>query len=165
MKGISIYLCLITMLLPLGAGTTILGQETTTGGVSNSFVGIWVMNPEKSFTGFMKSSIYKIEAQDNRFKLTFDWVNAEGKSTHWVSSPKFDGMLYPIIGFPDRTYSIRRINANSFELARKRFQGEPIRHEVVVLSEDGKTLNVTARLKGLKGEEITRIFVYDRKED
>ncbi len=165
MKRISIYLCLISALLLLGAGEATPQQKVTTGDVSNPFVGTWVLNLAKSSNPLpLKSDIVKIEAQDNGLKFTHDWVTTGEISVHWEMSPKYDGKYYPIIGSSDMTALLRRINSNSYERLRKQY-GNETHSRTVVISEDGMTSTHTLKGKTSEGQEYTYIFVYDKQED
>lgn len=168
MKGIPIYLCLISVLLLLGAGEAP-GQEKTTGGVSDPFVGTWVLNLDKSSKNLpIKSDIVTREVQDNSLKIVQDRLRTDGRKLHWENSPKYDGKDYPQIGpYADRTVSCRRINTNSFECVGKLFGGVEIWRSVSVYSEDGMTNTVTVNGRNLEGGGgfYSWVLVYDKQED
>ena len=164
MKRIPICLCLLLALLLLGAGETTPGQEATTDDVSNPFVGTWVRNLDKfSNPRSLKSDVIKIEAQDNGIKFTRDRVTAEGNSIYYEMSPRFDGKDYPIIGSRDEVTSLRRINANSFELLVKRY-GEEVHSDVVAISKDGMTLTMRVKLKNTGEQKVSFTLLYDKQE-
>ena len=123
------------------------------------------MNLDKSSDNIPeKSWIVKVEAQDNGLKFAQDIVGSGGNNVHVESSLKFDGKDYPLIGSPDGTQSLRRINTNSYEVLTKYYGEEPAR-VVVVISADGNTSTATGKQKDSEGQEVTSIYVYDKQED
>ena len=70
----------------------------------NPFVGTWKLNLAKSKYASgpaPKGETWKIEAQDNGQKDTFDGIDANGKPYHVQASPKYDGKDYPVAGDPN----------------------------------------------------------------
>jgi len=132
----------------------------------NPFVGIWKLNVAKSKfnspSAAPKSSTVKIEAQENGLKFTFDVVDAEGKASHSEEAPLFDGKDYPVKGDPATdTVSLKRVDANTFEVVTKK-GGKEVERVRVAISKDGETSIVTSKAKDAKGQEVTAISIYEK---
>jgi hypothetical protein len=132
----------------------------------NPFVGTWKLNVAKSKFNSpsvaLRSNTVKIEAQENGLKFTFDVVDAEGKVSHSEEAPLFDGKDYPVKGDPATdTVSLKRIDANTFEVVTKK-GGKEVERVRVAISKDGKTSTATTKAKDAKGKEVTSISIYEK---
>jgi hypothetical protein len=167
MKRILFYLCLVSVLLLLGACETTQEPETTAEEAPNPFVGTWVLNVSKSEfnppDSAPQSGTVTVEAQENGLKFTFDDVDAEGNASHSEEAPKFDGEEYPVTGNDSvDTVKLRRIDDHSFEGVDMK-DGNEVSRTLVIISDDGKTSTATSTTKDENGEEVTSIYVYDKQ--
>ena len=131
------------------------------------FDGTWKLNVAKSKfnppSSALKSDMVKIVTQDNGLKFTFERVDAEGTASHIEESPKFDGKDYPAKGDATTdTVSLKRIDANTFEHVSKK-GGKEVQRVRVVVSQNGKTSTVTAKMKDAKGQETTSVLMYEKQ--
>jgi hypothetical protein len=157
MKRILFYLCLVSILLLLGACETTQEPATTTEEASNPSE----VNPPDSSP---QSGIVKIEAQENGLKFTFDDVDAEGNASHSEEAPKFDGEEYPVTGGDGSvdTVKIRKIDDHSFESVGMK-DGNEVNRVLVIISDDGKTSTATITTKDENEQEVTSTYVYDKQ--
>lgn len=170
MKKILTYLCLVSILLLVGACGTTPEQEVTevtTEQAPNPFVGTWVLNVAKSEfnppDSALKSATVVIGAQENGLTFTFDSVDAEGNEAHSEAAPKFDENTYPVTGNESEdSVKMKRLDANSFESVSYK-DGEEVSDVQVVISDDGQTSTATIKTKAEDGQEVTSVLVYDKQ--
>jgi hypothetical protein len=129
-------------------------------------VGTWKLNVAKSKFSpgpVPKESTLKIESQPDGLKFTIDGIDAEGKTTHYEFSPKFDGKDYPATGlsYAD-TMSLKRVDVNTIETLAKK-DGKPVMATRSVVSKNGKTRTTTQKGKNAKGEDVNNTIVSDRQ--
>jgi hypothetical protein len=110
-----------------------------------------------------KSSIVKIEAQENGVKVTWNAVKADGKTIHGKFAAKYDGSDYPVAG--DLTadmVSLRRIDGETVEFLFKKNEKEVLSERAVV-SKDGMTTTLVVRGKDAKADAYEAILLYERQ--
>jgi hypothetical protein len=168
MKRILFYLCLVSVLLLLGACETTQEPATTAEEVPNPFVGTWVLNVSKSEfnppDSAPQSGTVTVEAQENGLKFTFYDVDAEGNASHSEEAPKFDGEEYPITGGDgsEDTVKLRKIDDHSFESVGMK-DGNEVSRTLVIISDDGMTSTATSTTTDENGAEVTSTYVYDKQ--
>ncbi len=144
----------------------VLAVATAAMAADDPFVGTWKLNLTKSKYNpgpAPKSAKAKIESQENGIKVIGDGVNAEGKTTHFETTAKFDGKDYPIVGNPTLdTISLKKIDANTIIMAGKR-GGKEVGTQRMVISLDGKTMTVTAKGRNAQGQEVNNTVVYEKQ--
>jgi hypothetical protein len=133
---------------------------------AENWLGTWKLNVAKS--SFVpapgpKSLTLKFERTKDGIKFTGDGVDAEGKPTHTEFVSKFDGQEVPYKGNPDAdTASPKKIDDNSYENVWKK-DGKTTVTGKYVVSEDGKTLNVTQTGTDAKGRTVNSTIIYDKQ--
>jgi hypothetical protein len=114
-----------------------------------------------------KSTTLKIEpAADGGQKHTFDGVDAQGQTTRSERVTKFDGNESAVQAIPstegNTTNTLRRINANSYEVTVKVNGTVTTTHRIVV-SNDGKAMTETSTRKTAQGQTAEHTIVYERQ--
>jgi hypothetical protein len=130
----------------------------------NPFSGTWNFNSSKShqIPPDVKSSTAHVEADQQSFKLTQDFVDDKGQSMTVSFEAKSDGKQYPVKGDPD-TESVSMHRVNQREAVFTYRKGDKVTSKVkVIVSLDGKTttLHVTD-YSGAKPK--TGTYVYDKQ--
>jgi hypothetical protein len=129
-------------------------------------VGTWKLDVAKSKYSpgpGPKESTLKIEAQADGLKFTIDGIDAEGKTIHIESSPKYDGTDSPVIGNPNAdSISLKKINDHTIETVSKQ-GGNPVMTIRSVVSKDGKTRTSTYKGKNAKGQDVNNTTVSIRQ--
>jgi hypothetical protein len=129
-------------------------------------VGTWKLDVAKSKYSpgpGPKESTLKIESQPDGLKFTIDSIDAEGKTTHTETSPKYDGKDYPVTGNPNvDSISLKKIDKHTILTSVKK-DGKPLTTNRSVVSKDGKTRTSTYTGKNAKGEEVHNVVVYTRQ--
>jgi hypothetical protein len=133
---------------------------------SDPFIGTWKLNIAKSKfvpgpAPQSQTSVY--EAAGQGVKVSTQGVNAAGQPTKTEFTANYDGKDYPVTGNPDWDQtSLKRVNANTVEITRKRM-GKVVQTGTNVVSADGKTRTVTMKGTNSKGEAVDTVSVYDKQ--
>jgi hypothetical protein len=132
----------------------------------NPFVGTWVLNVARSKYSPgppPKEQTVIYEAAGQGIKVTAKGTDAAGKPTTTVFTASYDGKDYPVTGNPDYdATSMKRIDANTVELTRKR-AGKVVQTATNVVSKDGKTRTITVTGVNAQGQKINNVTLYDKK--
>jgi len=132
----------------------------------DNWLGTWKLDVAKSKYSpgpGPKGLTLKFEATKDGIKLTSDGVTADGKSTHGTYVSKFDGKDVPWEGNPDADMaSPKKLDDNSYENTWKK-GGKMTMSAKVVVSADGKTLNITQTGTDAKGQAVSNTVVYDKQ--
>jgi hypothetical protein len=132
----------------------------------NPFVGTWVLNVARSKYSPgppPKEQTVIYEAAGQGIKVTAKGTDAAGKPTTTVFTASYDGKDYAVTGNPDYdATSMKRIDANTVELSRKR-AGKVVQTATNVVSKDGKTRTITVTGVNAQGQKINNVQVYDKK--
>jgi hypothetical protein len=130
-------------------------------------VGTWKYNAAKSkttSTNPTKSQTDVREATpDGGIKVTRTEQMADGTSSNYSFSYKFDGKEYPVSGAPFDTISVKRINANTWSWIVKKTGGKYHVTGQNVLFKDGKTMTQTAKGIDAEGKPVTATAVFERQ--
>ena len=90
-------------------------------------------------------------------------MNAEGKTTSFTYTAKYDGKEYPVSGSDDYdTIVLKRINDNTTESTLKK-SGKVLTTARRVVSKDGKTMTLTISGTNAKGEKVHNTAVYEKQ--
>jgi hypothetical protein len=89
-------------------------------------------------------------------------VNYEGKATHSEGTLTLDGKDQPNPTANDETIAAVRVDTYTISGVFKK-AGKEIGSRKEVVSQDGKTITRTQRRKDEKGQDITRISIYDKQ--
>jgi hypothetical protein len=130
---------------------------------ADSAIGTWIFDPASlKVTGPGplpdRSSIAKIEGQENGIKFTSDTIDAEGKASHTEYSAKYDGKDYPVKGLIGGTVSVKRVDPNTLDFVYKQ-DGKIVSTYRAVVSKDGKKSTITFKGKNAKGQDYSSVSV------
>ena len=146
-------LCLLTLAAPALAQT-------------DPAVGVWKLNSAKSSydPGPVPSTgTTTITAVGPGIKISGRGVDAAGKPTLTEYTGAFDGKDTVVVGSPAfDTMSMKRIDANTTEVTRKR-AGKIVQTAHRVISQDGKTMTVTTTGINGQGQTINNVTVYEKQ--
>ena len=136
---------------------------------SNPLLGTWKLNVAKSTfdasTPAPKSQTRTVMAHGDSVMYMVEGVGADGKAISYSFTVKYDGKDYPVTGtMPGGAdmISIKRVDANTFEATLKK-AGKMVGTSKVVVSADGKTTTLTAKVIDASGKSVTAISVYDKQ--
>ena len=129
-------------------------------------IGTWKLNAAKSkYTPgpAPKSATLTYEETADGIKRTGETVDAEGKTTSFEYTAKFDGKDYPVTGSDlYDAISLKRINEQTAEGTLKK-SGKVLSHARRVVSKDGKVMTLTMTGTNPKGEKMHNVAVYDKQ--
>lgn len=127
-------------------------------------VGTWKFNAGKSKGSPFVSGTSKIEKDGDGIKVSVDLKRADGTSSQWGFSAKYDGKDYPVTGtspFGDAV-ALKRVDAHHYQLTSK-LAGKVLSTQTTVVSADGKSRTNTTKGTDAKGQPISSVVVYDRE--
>ncbi len=129
-------------------------------------VGTWKLNVAKSKYSPgppPKSATITFEDTADGVKRTGESVDAEGKTTSFTYTAKFDGKDYPITG--SETYdaiALKRINDHTSQASLKK-SGKVVTNARRVVSKNGKTMTLTTAGTNAKGQKTKNVAVYEKQ--
>ena len=131
---------------------------------SDSNVGHWTLNAEKSKGAVFKSGTVDIAAQGDGVKTTVDLVRMDGTPSRWSFTANYDGKDNPVTGENPfgNTVALTRVDAHTTRAVTKQ-DGKVTVRQTVVISPDGRTRTLTTTGKDAKGNPIESTTVYDRQ--
>ena len=127
-------------------------------------VGVWKLNLAKSkyTTPAPKSMTVTIAPAARGYAFTIDITGADGHPQKWGYTSAFDGTESPVTGSPVIDTVVASTDGAGATVRYKK-AGNVITTTTSVLSDDGKTLVVTAKIPDGKGNEFTNVSVYERQ--
>jgi hypothetical protein len=159
MKTLSILLAATSLMLVAVTVTAADSHE-------NSVNGTWGLNAAKSkFSGpsFKSQTRTYAESADGSTTMSFTGVTGTGNTVSGGVTFKYDGKEYPITGSPDfDTISGRKVNDTTVNFWLKK-SGKAVGEGSRMLSEHGKVLTLTSKIKGADGKPYTSTMVFDRQ--
>jgi hypothetical protein len=134
---------------------------------SDPFDGMWQLNLAKSnltgpAAGSPKSAtLYnRGEGQNRRFTLV--GIDVQGNPFSAVYMHIYDGQPHPTTGLPDVDAStFTRVDAHTINYSSTK-AGKVVETGTMVVSQDGKTLSITAKGTDASGREYNDVFVNDK---
>ncbi len=130
---------------------------------ADPFVGTWKLNTAKSKNPALKSQTFIIEPFDGGLRWTSENVGIDGKPAKGGWAGKYDGKDYPLTGGTDYdAIAATKLNANTFDSVLKK-GGKEVGAGHGVVSENGKTLTLTAKYKNAQGKAVSEIEVYEKQ--
>jgi hypothetical protein len=110
-----------------------------------------------------KSATLTYEETADGIKRTGESVDADGKTTSFEYTAKFDGKDYPVTGSDlYDAISLKRINEQTAEGTLKK-SGKVVSDARRVVSKDGKVMTLTMTGTNPKGEKMHNVAVYDKQ--
>ncbi len=132
------------------------------------FVGTWKVDVAKSRYqpgAAPTSEILRFEPVGDRFKVSLDGVNKEGRY-HSEGTGKFDGVDVPVLATPARpvsfTYGFSRIDDHTWDIVIK-VNGERRIQIRNVVSDDGKTMRGVSTAVTNEGKTASQVVIYEKQ--
>jgi len=133
---------------------------------ADQFTGTWILNVAKSkYSPGMppKSQTTKLEILKDGIREIVDRANADGTTTHWDFTAKFDGKDYPLTGDPDRDMaSVKKLDDFTIEVVNKK-AGKVTTSMKIVVAKDGKSRTNAVTGQTAAGVAINSILFFDKK--
>jgi hypothetical protein len=128
--------------------------------------GDWTLNVAKSKYGTgtpPKSQTTKLESTGTGLHEIVNRVNADGTTTHWDLTAKYDGKEYEVTGDPSRdTVILKKVDDRTLDVTNKK-AGKVTTHMRIVVSPDGKTRTNTVTGSDTNGKPFTSVMIFDRR--
>jgi hypothetical protein len=161
-------LTIMTVLVLLAIPQFTLASDLDDSKAADPHVGIWKLNLAKSKynppSAAPKSTTMTFTAQDNGVKCVSVGVESDGKSYQEEFAPKYDGKDYPYTGSSEvDSIAYTKIDTDTVNWVIKK-AGEIIGTGQSVVSSDGKTRTVTSKWKDAKGQDASRISIFEKQE-
>jgi hypothetical protein len=129
-------------------------------------MGTWKLNPVKSKFSpgpALKGQTAKLSAVEGGMKVVADRVEADGKTTHFEWTAKFDGKDYPVKGDPSRdAVSVKKIDNYTLEITNKK-DGKVTTTIRAVYAHDGKSRTETTTGTTPQGQKIENVTAWDKE--
>src|SRR5437016_5597287 len=133
---------------------------------AKNMAGTWKLDAAKSkYTPgpAPKSQIAKLENADGGMKVVSDRVEADGKTTHFEWTAKFDGKDYPVKGDAARdAVSVKKIDDYTPEITNKK-GGKATTMIKAVYAKDRKSRTETVTGTDAQGRKIENVTQWDKQ--
>ena len=153
-------------ILVWSVGSLVVGQPKATPD-KDLALGTWILDVEKSIYRpgpAPRSQTRTYEAHPDGVLAKITTVDADGNSLSAEYVADYDSLEYPITGsMTVDALSLKRVNAYTAE-ATLMHASKVIGRARRVISEDGKTMTITYKGTGQRGQEVDITAVYDKKE-
>lgn len=147
---------LIAVLCTLAAPAA--GQE------GDRLAGTWQLNVARSRfeTGAPpKNQVTTLTAVPGGIREIVERVNADGSTTRWDVTVKYDGSDTPVTGDPSRdTVAFTRVDRNTVDVVNKK-GGTVVSRMRIVVAEDGKSRTNT--VMDASGKKTTAVLFFERR--
>jgi hypothetical protein len=133
---------------------------------AKNMVGTWKLNVAKSTFSPgppLRSQMATLTAVEGGLKVVADRVEADGKTTHFEWTAKFDGKDYPVTGDPGRdAVSVKKVDDYTLEITNKK-AGKTLSVLRAVYAKDGKTRTETTTGVNPQGQKINNVTAWDKQ--
>jgi hypothetical protein len=127
---------------------------------AKNMVGTWKLDPAKSKYSpgpTPKSQVATLDAVEGGMKVVSDRVEADGKTTHFEWTAKFDGKDYPVKGDPGRdAVSVKKVDDYTLDITNKK-GGKVTTTIHAVYAKDGKSRTETVTGTDTEGKKIENV--------
>jgi hypothetical protein len=127
---------------------------------AKNMVGTWKLDPAKSKYSpgpTPKSQVATLEPVEGGMKVVSDRVEADGKTTHFEWTAKFDGKDYPVKGDPGRdAVSVKKVDDYTLDITNKK-GGKVTTTIHAVYAKDGKSRTETVTGTDTEGKKIENV--------
>ena len=131
--------------------------------VSDPLDGTWHLNVAKSQyqgTAAPKRQTTTLHAVEGGLREIVERVNADGTTTRWDVTAKYDGRDHPVKGDPSRdTIAVTRVDRNTVEVVNKK-SGAVVSRMRIVVAADGKSRTNT--VMDPSGQKTVAVLFFDR---
>jgi hypothetical protein len=154
----------ITVVFVVAVTVFVLGARVASGQAPDPVVGAWKLNLARSkyVTPAPKSMTVTIVPAARGYTFTIESIGPDDRPQNFGYTSAFDGAETPVTGSP-AIDTVIASSTGSGSTVRYKKAGIVITTTTSVLSDDGKTLVVTARIPDGKGNELTNVSVYERQ--
>lgn len=132
----------------------------------DAIIGTWKLNVSKSKFEpgpAPKSATVTYAASDGGIKRTGESIEADGKTTSFGYTAKYDGKDYPVTGSSlFDSIAVKSINDHTAEATLKK-GGKVVRTAKREISHDGKVMTIIMTGTNEKGEKVHNKAVYDKQ--
>jgi hypothetical protein len=129
-------------------------------------VGMWKLNTDRSRYNPgppPRSATVTYQQTDDRVTRTGKTTEADGTTTSFQYTAKYDGADYPVMGSRHfDAISLKRISDRIVEATLKK-RGRVVRTARRVVSPDGKNLTITTTSADPTGQQFRNTAIYDRQ--
>lgn len=126
--------------------------------------GTWQLNVEKSkyaAGAAPKTQTTTLQAVDGGLHEIVERVNADGSTTRWEVTARYDGADYPVKGDLSRdTVAMTKVDENTVDIVNKK-AGAVVSRMRIVVAPDGKTR--TNAVMDPSGQKTTAVLFFDRR--
>ena len=127
-------------------------------------VGTWTLNLAKSQypTPAPKSMTLTIAPAAKGWTISVDAIGPDGQPQKWGYTSTFDGSENPVSGNPSIDTAVFKSTETGGTVEYKK-GGQVVSTTSSTISDDGKTMTVTVKVRVAQGKELTIVSVYDRQ--
>ena len=133
---------------------------------AKNMAGTWKLDAAKSkYTPgpTPKSQVATLEAVEGGMKVVSDRVEADGKTTHFEWTAKFDGKDYPVKGDPGRdAVSVKKVDDYTLDITNKK-GGKVTTTIHAVYAKDGKSRTETVTGTDAEGKKIENVTQWTKQ--
>jgi hypothetical protein len=133
---------------------------------AKNMVGTWKLDPAKSKYSpgpTPKSQVAMLEAVEGGMKVVSDRVEADGKTTHFEWTAKFDGKDYPVKGDPGRdAVAVKKVDDYTLDITNKK-GGKVTTTIHAVYAKDGKSRTETVTGTDAQGQKIENVTQWTKQ--
>ena len=133
---------------------------------AKNMAGMWKLDTAKSkYTPgpVPKSQVANLEAVEGGLKVVSDRVEADGKTTHFEWTAKFDGKDYPVKGDPGRdAVSVKKLDDYTLDITNKK-AGKVTTMIHAVYAKDGKSRTETVTGTDTQGRKIENVTQWQKQ--
>ena len=125
--------------------------------------GTWQLNVARSKYAAAppKNQTTTLRAVDGGLHEIVERVNADGTTTRWDVTAKYDGRDYPVKGDPSRdTVAMTRVDPNTVDIVNKK-AGAVVSRMRIVVAADGRSRTNT--VMDPSGQKTTAVLFFDRR--
>ena len=131
---------------------------------SDPLTGTWRLNVAQSkyeSAAPPKSQTTTLQGVDGGLHERVERLNADGTTTRWEVTAKYDGRDYPVTGDPSRdTVAMTRRDPTTVDIVNKK-AGVVVTRMRIVVAPDGRTRTNT--VTDPSGQKTTAVLVFDRR--
>ena len=108
-----------------------------------------------------KSQTTTLQAVDGGLHEIVERVNADGTTTRWELTAKYDGRDYPVTGDPSRdTVSLTRVDQHTVDIVNRK-AGVVVNRMRIVVAADGNSRTNT--VLDPSGQKTTAVLLFERR--
>jgi hypothetical protein len=130
----------------------------------DTLAGTWRLNVAQSkyqTNAPPKSQTTTLRAVEGGLHEIVERVNADGTTTRWEVTARYDGRDYPVKGDPARdTVAMTRVDPNTVDIVNKK-AGAVVSRMRIIVAPDGKTRTNT--VTDPSGQKTTAMLFFDRR--